>query len=198
VSLDRRLREELSRDAESIVTDVERSLDTVEAGARRRPSVGSPALLAVAVVVAVALAVRLGASSPSAPGGPGASPANAASATPAYDDIAGTYAVTLDPADATVARDGVGGTWTMRLLDDGEVFLSPPATFGEGSSPLSGVAFSLVADRFRTNLFYNTFCSSIGTYTWVLQGGRLSFTPVDETCSVRRTLLSTAPWQASP
>ena len=58
----------------------------------------------------------------------------------------------------------------MRLQPDGVVFLSPPASFVPGAAGLSGVAFSLVGDRFRTNLFYNAYCNSVGTYAGAAQG----------------------------
>jgi hypothetical protein len=204
VGLDRRLRDELSRHAEHIVPDVERNLGAVEARTRRRNSVGGPTLLAAAIVVALAIALRFGSTAPqvggpseSAAGSPGpASPG--ISPSPAYDAIAGTYVVTLDARDPAASAGRLGGSWTMRLLPDGEMLLSAPQTFAYGSIAPSGNAFSTSADRFRTNLFYNDFCNSIGTYTWLLQGGRLSFAPVDETCSIRQTLLATSPWQAAP
>jgi hypothetical protein len=183
---------------------VERNLGAVEARAHRRPLVGLPALVAASVVIVVAIALRFGTSTPTA-GGPypsasslvAISPSPDGSASATYAAIAGTYVVMLDPANSAVAKDGVGGTWTMRLEADGEIFLSPPATFGAGTSPMTGVAFTLAADRFRSNIFYNDYCSSIGTYTWSLQAGRLSFAPVDDTCAIRQTLLSTLPWQTS-
>jgi hypothetical protein len=200
VSLDRRLRSELERDAERIVPDVERNLGAVEARMRRRSSIGAPTLLLATAVVVAVLVVRYGMALPPS-GGPSSSPSVAASlspsagASPSYDAIAGTYVATLDPANSAVAQNHLGGVWTMRLASDGEIFLSPPATFGAGTSPLTGLAFSLAADRFRSNIFYNDYCSSIGTYTWSIQAGHLSFAPVDDTCAIRRTLLSTVPWQ---
>jgi hypothetical protein len=205
MSLDRRLRSELERDAERVVPDVERNLGAVEARARGRSSVGTPALLFAAAVIALAIALRLGAALPPsggpspAPSGPSASAVvPATSPLPSFGAIAGTYVVTLDPAVAAIARDHLGGTWTMRLAADGEIFLSPPATFGSGTSSLSGLAFTLAGDRFRSNIFYNDFCNSIGTYTWSLQAGRLAFAPVDETCVIRQELLSTIQWQVGP
>jgi hypothetical protein len=205
MGLDRRLREELRRDAEQIETDVERNLGAVEARSRRRNALPSTALLVAAAVIAVAVLFRIGeprsdtgdgpASIPTAPP-PSSVPSPSGPAT--YPQIAGTYTVSLDPTDPAVARDGLGGLWTMRLQPDGLVLMSPPRTFGPGNSGLTGIAFSLAGDRFRTNLFYNDYCNSVGAYTWVLQAGRLSLTPVDDTCSIRRSLLATTPWNVSP
>jgi hypothetical protein len=74
----------------------------------------------------------------------------------------------------------------MRLGPDGVGFLSPPALFVPDASGLSGVASSLVGDRLRTSLFYNDYYNSMGTYAWSRAGDQLTFTPVDETCSIRQ------------
>lgn len=204
MSLEDRLRRDLERTAEGIVPDIERNLGIVEARAHPRPTAGGPMLLLAAVVIAAAIVFRFGVA-PSGVGAPSPSvaPSPAAlspvpSAPASYTAIAGTYTVTLDPSNTAVAKDKLGGTWTMRLLATGEIFLSPPASFGSGTSSLSGLAFTLSGDRFRNNIFYNDYCSSIGTYTWSLEAGRLAFAPVDDTCDIRRTLLSTTPWQTSP
>jgi hypothetical protein len=204
VSLDRRLRRELERDAERIVADIERNLGAVEARARRRSSIGSPALVAAAAVIALAIIVRIGSSGPSS----GANPTSVTpspspslvvpSSNPSFEAIAGTYTVILDGSNAAVSSYHLAGSWTMRLVADGEIFLSPPVSFGSGTSSLSGLAFTLAADRFRSNIFYNDFCSSIGTYTWSLAGGHLAFASVDDTCPIREALLSTTPWRIGP
>ncbi len=86
----------------------------------------------------------------------------------------------------------------MRLEPNGTVLLSAPPTFLPGASGLSGVAFSLTGDRFRTNLFYNDYCNSIGNYVWGSAAGNLAFTSLDDTCAIRRTLLATTPWLPVP
>lgn len=205
MSLDRRLRDELRRDADRITTDVDRHLGAVEARSRRRTPVGGLSLVVATAVIALAVGIRLGtfpaqeAGATPAPGTAQPSPSVLeASPQASFDAIAGTYLVTLDSGVPAVASTGIEGTWTMRLVADGEIFLSPPTTFGSGTSSLSGLAFTLAADRFRSNIFYNDFCNSIGTYTWALAGGRLSFAPVDDTCPIRRALLSTTPWTVGP
>lgn len=203
MSLDQRLRDELQRDADGIGPDVERNLGAVEARARRRTSIGAPTFLAAAAVIAFAIVIR-SQTTPLSSGGsstapsPHASSSPAASGIPTYDTIAGTYTLALDPADPAASAGHLGGTWTMRLLPDGEMLLSTPQTFVYGSTAPSGLAFSLVGDRFRTNLFYNDYCSSVGVYAWSRAGDRLSFAPVTETCSIRQTLLATAPWHRAP
>ena len=203
MSLDRRLRDELRQEAAAIEPDVERQLGAVEAGARRRSGFGASWLLLAAAIVVAAIILRFPNGQNTGPAGPGPSvaPSLGASASPStppsYPQIAGTYAATLDPANATVKKDGVGGTWTMRLEPTGAVVLSPPATFTPGANGLSGIAFSLTGDRFRTDLFYNDYCNSVGNYVWDLAAGRLSFTSVDDTCSIRKTLLTTTPWLTS-
>jgi hypothetical protein len=206
MSLDRRLRDELRREADAIEPDVQRHLGAVEARARRRGGIGASTLLLAAAIVAAAIILRVpdprlgdGAGSSRSPSPVASSSPSPSPSVPAtYPEIAGTYVAMLDSADTAVKRDALGGTWTMRLQPEGIVFLSPPASFVPGASGLSGIAFSLVGDRFRTNLFYNDYCNSIGTYAWSRAGNKLTFTQVDDTCSIRRTLLVTTPWVIGP
>jgi hypothetical protein len=203
MSLDRRLREELRQEAAALEPDVERHLVAVEAGARRRSGVGASWLLLAAAIVVAAIILRFPNGQNTGPAGPGPSvapslgPSGSPSTSASYPQIAGTYAATLDPANATVNKDGVGGPWTMRLEPTGAVVLAAPAAFTPGANGLSGIAFSLAGDRFRTDLFYNDYCNSVGNYVWSLAAGRLSFTSVDDTCSIRKTLLTTTAWLTS-
>ena len=206
MSFDQRLRRDLRERADAIEPDLDRQLGAVEAGARRRRGVHPATLLLAAVVVVAALILRVPGPAEKGGGGPGASTVASASPEPGssqaatssvtYPEIAGTYRVTLDPADMAVAKNGLGGPWTMRLSPDGAVFLSPPPDFAPGADSLSGIAFSLSGDRFRTNLFYNLACDSVGSYVWHLSAGQLAFTAIDDACSIRRSLLMTLPWQA--
>jgi hypothetical protein len=209
MSFDRRLRDKLRDEATAIEPDVERHLGAVEARARRRSGVGAPTVVLAAAIVAAAVILRflggsgtgpVGRPAPSAQSSPSASPADQPSAAAAYPQIAGTYRITLDPTDTTVKKDGVGGTWTMQLLPDGEMVLSAPPAFRPGVGGPTGIAFSLAGDQVRTNLYiYNDICSSAaaGVYVWRLAAGRLSFSSVDETCAIRKTLLTTTPWLVS-
>ena len=206
MSLERRLREELQREASLIEPDVERDVWVCRStfattqgnrsgatacrdgsGGRRDHPAGAGS------------SPRRGAGRSPSPS-PTASIETSPSASGAADalQIAGTYLTTLDAADPAVKRDSLAGTWTMRLQPDGAVFLSSPASFVPGAVGVSGVAFSLVGDRFRTNLFYNEYCNSIGNYVWSRAAGGLTFTSVDDTCTIRRTLLATTPWLPAP
>ncbi len=203
MSLDRRLREELRQEAAAIEPDVDRQLGAVEAGARRRTGIGASWLLVAAAIVVAAIILRFPTGQNTGPAGPGPSvaPSPGAAASPSmpalYPQIAGTYAVTLDPASAIVKADGVGGSWTMRLDATGVVVLSAPSSYMPGANGLLGNAFSLAGHGFRTDLFYGDCSSSVGNYVWHLAAGHLSFTSVDDACSIRRTLLMTTPWLTS-
>jgi hypothetical protein len=161
-------------------------------------------LLVAAAVIAAAIIVRFGVAPPGVGGpSPSIAPSPAAfspvpSAPASYTAIAGTYTITLDPSNTAVAKDKLGGTWTIRLAATGEIFLSPPETFGSGTSSLSGLAFTLAGDRFRSNIFYNDHCSAVGTYSWSRAGGELRFSSVGDTCAIRQTLLSTSAWHEAP
>jgi hypothetical protein len=197
VSIDRRLREDLERDAARVSVDVERNLGAVEGRARHRPASNLLPALAAAAIIAVAIAVRL----PSAPstGSPTAAPSihptALATTDPGYAAIAGTYRVALD---AVVDGADVRGTWTMELVQDGELVVSPPPTFAGPSQVPTGVSFSLAGDRFRTDLFYNDYCRSVGTYTWSGGDGALQLVPVQDDCAIRRAVLGTTAWTELP
>jgi hypothetical protein len=205
MSFDQRLRDALEREAARLDPDVERQLGAVEARVRRGSPIDSATLVIAAAVLVAALILRTQGFGP--PGGGGssgspnepASPSASAEQSPAtFPQVSGTYTVTLDPSDPAVKRDGLGGAWTMRLLPDGEVFLTAPSTYLPGANGLSGFAFSVSGDRFRTNLFINGACTTVGSYAWSRAGGGLALTPVDDACSIRRTLLATNPWTVAP
>ena len=205
MSFDRRLRNALEREAARLEPDVERQLGAVESRVRRGPPIGWGTVVLAAAAVVAALVLRTqGASLPAGVGSSGsptetAAQSASADASPAsYPQVAGTYTVTLDPTATSVKRDGLGGLWTLQLLPDGEVLLTAPPTYSGGANSLSGVAFSVSGGELRTNLFINGSCATVGSYAWSRAGGGLALTPVDDTCSIRRTLLATKPWSAAP
>jgi hypothetical protein len=202
MSLDRRLREEFEKQAAEIEPQTARHLTTIEARARRhRNQVNVTALSVAVLVLGMVVLLRSVANVPSTPA-IGATPqpttgSSAADSVP-YGAIAGTYAVTLQSLDPTVQSTGVAGSWSMTLHATGVVDIQPPSGFRFGGTSPSGVAFSISGDRFRTNLFFNDLCNTIGTYTWHLAAGSLVLVAVDDTCSVRSTLLATKPWMRTP
>jgi hypothetical protein len=190
MSFDRRLRDELERDAARIPVDTERNLGAIEGRMRDRGPSLAPALIAVSAIVLVVL-VRV--APPQSAGGPSSAPSPTPSANPVAE-IAGIYRTTLDSAD----DPKVVGTWTMELRTNGTIVLSPPTSFSGASIPPSGISYSIEADRFRTDMFYNDFCTSVGTYAWSVRSGTLTLTPSVESCALRRTLLATSTWTRLP
>jgi hypothetical protein len=195
MSLDRRLRDELQREAARIDPDVGRGLLAVEARARRRASGGLGSLLvAAAAVVLVAVGVQaLRSTSPDTRPGGSVLPTALLSPSPRTADIAGTYRATLEASDGGAEFADVAGEWTMELRPDGVMLVAPPATFREGSTPQSGVAYSIDGEHFRSNLFQQL-CNSIGVYGWVLDGEVLTLTSVDDSCALRRVVLASTSW----
>ncbi|HXJ65768.1 MAG TPA: hypothetical protein VNN79_18580 [Actinomycetota bacterium] len=133
-------------------------------------------------------------------GGLASHPQPASSSPPAptrqlYQEIAGTYAITLSNADPGVSAKGMAGTYTMRLLPNGVVRLSAPVgSLREGPSP-SAINYRLSGSQFTINAFVNISCpGTVGTYLWQLEDGRLVLTPLHEVCAVRRTLFASKPW----
>ena len=115
------------------------------------------------------------------------------SPSPKTADIVGTYRATLETSDGGAEFADVAGEWTMELTPDGVMLMAPPATFREGGGVQSGVAYSIDGERFRSNLFQQL-CNSIGAYGWVLDGGMLTLTPVEDDCALRRAVLASMPW----
>ena len=189
--IDRRLREDLGRDANRIHVDIERNLGAVQARVRHRgPSLLIPAI-AAAAVLAIVIGLRF--APPNAIGGPTGTPSASAGANP-FEAIAGIYRATLDaPDDASVA-----GSWTMELRRNGTLVLAPPTTFSYGSIAPSGISYTIEGDRLRTDMFYNDFCASVGAYTWSLRGDVLTLSPASESCAIRKALLATSPWTRLP
>jgi hypothetical protein len=178
------------------------ALDRVlERGRRKdrnqRMGAGLVALVVVVIGSLVAISAFRGATNVQRPG---ASPTSSPGGR-LYQQIAGTYTVTLSATDPEVAAQGMTGTYTLRLLPDGVLQLSaPPGSLREGPSP-SGIAYRLSGSRFTTNAFVNISCPGsigIGTYRWTRAGGRLVFTPLQEDCAIRRTLFSSKPWRLQP
>jgi hypothetical protein len=193
MSLDRRLRDELQREAARIEPDAGRGLVVVEARARRRATAGLGSLLAAAAVVLLVVGVQaLQSASPDTEPG-GSVPPTLLSPSPGTADIAGTYRATLEASDGGAEFADVAGEWTMELRPDGVMLMAPPAAFREGSTPQSGAAYSIDGERFRSNLFQQL-CNSIGVYAWNLDGGVLTLTSVDDSCALRRVVLASTPW----
>ena len=197
MSIDGRLRQGLERSASGGTRDLVDNLPEALARGRRRRRVmvagRATALVAGLAIVAVGGPRLVDVLRTDQPAGPTPSPSVAA---PDFSSIAGTYTVELTNGDATVAANHMAGTWTIELGRDGTMQLSIPAGFTrEGQAPV-GNAFTLAASQFRTNLFYNDFCHSIGVYRWGLRGTRLTFSPLIEDCPVRQAIFASQHWVA--
>jgi hypothetical protein len=198
--LDERMRETLHRVGASIEPDIERALrrTTERFGGRGvAPSLAWVAaagavVLVVAIIVRGSLGTDLGVGSSPDTG----SPTPSASSRPSYGSIAGTYRVDLEPGDPSVLELGLAGRWTMTLQATGAIDLGPPASFA--GSRAEGHTFALGGDSLRTDLYYNDYCDSVGTYRWARAGEELVLTPIDDGCDIRVALLSTHPWSAAP
>lgn len=193
MSLDRRLRDAFDRAASEVDPRVEMHLEqTLDRGSRRHQvSVVGTILAASSVTVALIVAIQVlgtqsgGIGEPSDP-----SPADSGS----LGAIAGTYTVTLLDLDPAVAASNLAlaGTWSMTLEPSGAIALVPPATFD--GSRAAGHTFSIDGSTLRTDLFYNDYCSSIGTYRWEATPEGLALTVVDDDCEIRQAIMATRDW----
>jgi hypothetical protein len=194
--MDNRLRNAFDRAASTVDADVERHLEqTIRRDARRRTELPlGPLLAASAVVLALVVSIRLLGAPSSGPGGIPATPGPSGSGPGAIAALAGGYTVTLLDSDPGIVTAGLvlSGTWSMTVHPSGVVDVVPPETF-EGSRA-AGHTFSLDGTTLRTDLYYNDYCGSIGTYTWDASGERLVLTVVDDGCGIRRTVLATRAW----
>jgi hypothetical protein len=196
MSIDTRLRQGLDRSASGATADLVDDLPGALARGRRRKrvlvAVRVTALAAGLAIVALGGSRLIGSYRTDQP----ASTPSPSLSTGDFSAISGTYTVELTNADATVSANHMAGTWTMQLSRDGAMQLLIPSTFTrEGHAP-AGNAFTLSASQFRTNLFYNDFCHSIGVYRWQLRGARLVFFPLSEDCAVRQAVFSSEQWVA--
>ena len=194
MSVERRLREGLERSASAVQPDVGRRLpEAITRGRRRRRArrasliVGTVAVLAavgVALPQVTGIVQRI--QHPVVSQGP--------TLTPGPDAvIIGSYTSTLGATSQVIRGNGMAGTWTLRLKANGVLTLSAPRSF---HGDLVSIAFRVQGDRFTTNAFVNDpRCSNdVGVYRWQRAGQTLVFTPVSDTCALRRALFSTKPW----
>ena len=114
--------------------------------------------------------------------------------------IAGTYTARLPASNGRVDRLGLQGPYSMQLDPDGSLLvIGPhkvdypwnPSTFEVGRGTLTTDLFVGVSDPDQGG------CAAPATYR-VEQGTRsLTFTPVEESCPLRATILTASPWSAT-
>ena len=197
MSVERRLREGLERSASAVQPDLGRRLpEAITRGRRRRRArrasliVGTVAALAViGVAVPQVTSSVQRAQHPAARPGPTLTPVPDAA-------ITGTYTALLRATSQVIRVNGMAGTWTLRLEANGTITSSAPRSF---HGDLASVAFRVQGNRFTTNAFVNDpRCSNdVGVYRWQRAGRTLVFTPVSDTCALRRTLFSSQPWHTT-
>jgi hypothetical protein len=191
MSVDGRLRNELSRDASDLDVDVDRFLgDVVRAGQRRQRirRVGG-VVLVTALIATVAL---FGPAVMDVVRHQRTRPAHQGTTTP--EAIAGTYAVEINRADGSGTPGlHLEGLWQFTLRGDGLVTVTEPA--GANVSTRRS-QYQLEGDRLLTTAFASDSCSGVGVYRWSREGSTLSFTLVSDACAVRVVLFTAHPWEA--
>src|SRR5450755_526664 len=197
MSIERRLREGLERSASAVQPDMGRRLpEAIARGRRRRRARRASSILAtVALLAGIGLAIphvttfgqRI--PHPAVNRGP--------TLTPGPDAvIAGTYTSKLRATSRVIRDNGMAGTWTLRLSANRVITVSAPRSFrGERTA----IAFRIQGERFTTNAFVDDpRCSNdVGVYRWQRAGPTLVFTPISDTCALRRALFSSQPWHTS-
>jgi len=197
MSVERRLREGLEQSASAVQPDMGRRLpEAVVRGRRRRRARRASSILAtIAVLAGIGLAIPhvtnlvQRSRHPAVSQGP--------TLTPGPDAvIAGTYTSRLRATSRVIRDNGMAGTWTLRLQADRVITVSAPRSF---DGELTAIAFRIQGERFTTNAFVNDpRCSNdVGVYRWQRAGATLVFTPISDTCALRRALFSSQPWHTS-
>jgi hypothetical protein len=186
MSVDGRLRNDLSRDASRVDVDVDRFLDSVVTGGRRRQRVrrvvGVMAVAALIAVVGLATPAVLDAIRH------GDQPAAAVPAA-----IEGTYVVRIGPSDVRgTPRLDVEGLWQLTVRGDGLLSLAGPRG-SSVSAPSS--QYQLDGERILTTAFASEQCSGVGVYRWQREGSTLTFTLESDACAVRVEVLTSHPWE---
>jgi hypothetical protein len=192
MGLDRRIRDAFDEEARSIEPEVASRLSAVETAARRGSGAPVGSLLLAALVLGAVLLVPLALSGGQAPS-PRPSPTTS---MPATASVAGTYVTELDAMDVEVPGVDVAGSWSMTLRLDGVIELVPPTTFT--GSEAAGHSYAVDGGTFRTDLYRNDYCATLGRYTWTRTGDVLRLTSVEDTCAIRRAILGTMPWTREP
>jgi hypothetical protein len=192
MSLDQRLKGALERAADEIDPAVETQLAaTIRRANTRRQSPLGLALVAAGVIVLALVGLRVFSVNNNGPAAATQSPSPSPTSIIDPSLISGSYAVTLDPADPGVTELGMAGRWAISLAESGALDVVPPEAFT--GSRAEGHTFDLSSTEFRTDLYFNDYCDSVGTYEWALSDGQLTLTDTGDDCQIRRVLLSTRP-----
>lgn len=187
MSIDGRIRNELTRDASEVDVDVERLLGRVVTGGRRKRRLRRVgAVVAAATVVAmIALAgpavVDVIRHERGQPAEPGPAPAT---------DILGTYAVTIRSTDVG-GRGQLQGLWQLSVRGDGLMTIVPPPDAGVSTLRSQ---YQVDGDRVLTTAFASDTCSGVGVYRWSRAGSTLRFTLVSDACELRVTVFTARSW----
>ncbi len=180
MSLDRRLRRDLSTAASTYAPDVETVLGDVTARGQRsraRRRAAGAGLAGLAIVVG---AVFVGMQTEP-------TEVESAATTIPSGDIDGRYVATLGPEAGDLA-----GTWTMELGADGSIALTPP-----GGTVAETYVYSVERDVLRTNAFVDDRCTGRpnGSYRWRLTGDQFTLVRTSDACADRATILASTTWR---
>jgi hypothetical protein len=188
MSLDARVRDALERSSLIVDPDVRRDLATVRRKTRRavlRKRVGLTVLAACMIAAAVFLGPRVLNVIRSQRQRPASSPSPSV--------LAGSYQVDLSGAAGSLSTARLAGRWSITLEGDGSVVWHAPSGSPEG---FPRDTYQVSGTTIVTNLFANGLCrgSGVGSYSWSIAGGTLTFVAVSDGCDLRRAVLTSGSW----
>jgi hypothetical protein len=97
--------------------------------------------------------------------------------------LAGTYTTTITVQDT---NEGVDGDWELEFTPFGILYLT-----WDGER-LGQSSFAVTLDQIEIGA--GPGCGSAGVYRWALESGVLAFTRVGDSCTPRRTIMTTHPF----
>jgi hypothetical protein len=187
--LDDRVRNSLERASHIVEPDIRQDLASVRRKTRRlvlRQRIGYTLVAAALIVSAVFLAPKVLDVIRNQRQTPATEPVPAA--------LAGTYEVDLS-GSGPLTDERLAGPWTITINGDGSIIWTAPRGAGAREG-LPRDTFHADGGTIVTNMFASSLCrgKGVGTYTWVVNDGTLSFVTVNDGCRSRRGVLTSAAW----
>jgi P pilus assembly chaperone PapD len=102
----------------------------------------------------------------------------------------GKFETKLTGKGANTEHGDLDGTWTIDLANPTSGHLKLTVNGhqkGGGKYTISGTTITLTPKKAGT-------CKTTAKYTFTLSGNTLKFTPINDTCAVRRDVLTHGPW----
>ena len=102
----------------------------------------------------------------------------------------GKFKTTLTGQRANTEHGQLDGTWTIDLANG----TSGPLKLTLNGRPKGGGKYLISGSTITLTPKHGGTCTTKGKYTFKLRGNTLTFTPIKDTCTVRRDVLTFGAW----